>query len=106
MVTAIILKITFDTDVPDLGHEYVLLSEEAVQGLSSIIVPGMFWVDYFPILEYIPRWVPGFQFKKQAEYYKPIVEKMRDKPFDDIVQNMVRVGRLHDKGVSNLASIV
>lgn len=88
--TAIILKIAYDMDIADLRDEYVLLAQTAVEGVSVATVPGVYWVEHFPILKHIPSWMPGTHSKKMAEYYKPIVETMRNKPFDEIKQAMVR----------------
>jgi len=60
-----------------------------MEGLSLQKVPGAFWVEYFPLLKYIPSWVPGAHFKKIAEYYKPIVETMINQPFDEVVAGSV-----------------
>ncbi|KAK7678473.1 hypothetical protein QCA50_018533 [Cerrena zonata] len=106
--TGTILKIAYNMDIADLNDEYVLLAQKAVEGVSVTTVPGVFWVEQFPILKYIPSWVPGTYSKRMAEYYKPIVESMRDKPFDEIKQNMLNgnvtpsmtssmIERLHSK---------
>ncbi|KAK7678456.1 hypothetical protein QCA50_018516 [Cerrena zonata] len=86
--TAIILKVTYDMDISDLRNEYVLFAQEAVDGLSRVTVPGVYWVEFFPFLRHVPSWVPGTSSRRLTEYYKPIVEIMRDKAFDDIKQDM------------------
>ena len=73
------------------GDEYTHLAEIALRGFSEFHVPGAYWVEYFPILRHLPRWLPGVQFKKDAEFYKPYVEKMIHQPFDEVKAAMVRV---------------
>lgn len=77
-------------DIVDFNDDYIVLAEKAAEGFSLATVPGLFWVENFPILKYIPSWVPGTYSKKMAEYYKPIVKNMRNTPFDEIKDGMVR----------------
>ncbi|KAK7681339.1 hypothetical protein QCA50_015430 [Cerrena zonata] len=86
--TAIILKIAYDMDITDIHDEYVRLAEEAVLGLSVVMLPGAHWVEYFPFLKHLPEWFPGFLVKRTTNYYRPIVETMRNKPFDKIQQDI------------------
>ncbi|KAK7678448.1 hypothetical protein QCA50_018508 [Cerrena zonata] len=88
--TAIIVKITYDMDIVDFNDDYIVLAEKGVEGFSLATVPGVYWVEYFPILKYIPSWVPGTYSKKMAEYYRPIVESLRNKPFDQIKDGMMK----------------
>ena len=76
-------------DINDLHDEYVILAQEAVEGISRATVPGVYWVEHFPLLRYIPSWVPGAYSKRMTEYYKPFVQTMRNKPFDEIKRRMV-----------------
>lgn len=76
-------------DITDINDEYVHLAREAVLGFSVSMIPGAFWVEHFPILRFIPAWFPGFPFRKTVDYYRPIVETMRSKPFDKIQQDIV-----------------
>ncbi|KAK7678460.1 hypothetical protein QCA50_018520 [Cerrena zonata] len=87
--TAIILKVTYNLDITDLRDEYVVMAQKALEGVSLGTVPGKFWVEFFPILRHIPSWVPGNSAGKMADHYKPIVEFMRNKPFDEIKQGMM-----------------
>ncbi|CAL1701205.1 unnamed protein product [Somion occarium] len=87
--TAIILKIVYDMDITDMNYDYVGVAQEAVRGLSLGGIPGAHWVEYMPILKYIPSWVPGARFKKLADYFRPFVEAMRNRPFDQIKQDIV-----------------
>ena len=77
-------------DINDLRDEYVLMAQEAVEGISIVTVPGICWLEYFPFLRHPPSWIPGTFSKRLAEYYRPIVEAMIDKPFNEIKEEMVR----------------
>lgn len=76
-------------DVTDIHDDYVRLAQEAVLGLSISMMPGTFWVDYFPFLKHLPSWLPGFSLKKTTNHYRPIIEEMRNRPFDKIQREMV-----------------
>ena len=76
-------------DINDLRDEYVLMAQEAVEGISIVTVPGICWLEYFPFLRHLPSWIPGTFSKRLAEYYRPIVEAMIDKPFNEIKEEMV-----------------
>lgn len=77
-------------DISDLRDEFVLLAQEAVEGISITTVPGICWLEYFPILRHLPSWIPWMQSKRLTEHYRPIVERMLNKPFDEIKDGIVR----------------
>ncbi|CAL1710835.1 unnamed protein product [Somion occarium] len=86
--TAIILKIVYDMEVTGMNCEYVLLAQEAMMALNIARVTEASWVEYLPILKHIPSWVPGARFKKLADRFRPVVETMRDKPFNQIKRDV------------------
>lgn len=83
------LKVTYDKGIADKNDEYVLCAQEAIGGLSLTNTLGAYWMDYFPILRYLPSWFPGCQGKKIVEHYKSFIREMRDKPFDELQQYRV-----------------
>lgn len=89
MFTAMIVQAVYGKRVENLNDEYVMTAQKAVEGLSQTHLPGKFWVEYFPLLRYLPAWVPGTRFQKVASYYRRFVEDMRDVPFDLIKDDMV-----------------
>lgn len=81
-------------DVTKMDDEYVNLAQEAVEGLCAVTIPEGFVVNYVPIFRHLPNWFPGFEFNKIISRFRPIVEQMRNQPFDKIQQDMVRHGIL------------
>ena len=75
--------------VHDMRDLWVLLSQEAIEALVTRL-PGRFWVKYFPILRYVPPWVPGSSARQIGDFYKPIVSAARNEPFNKVVQDVVR----------------
>ena len=84
-----VLKIIYDKDIADMNDDYVLCAQEAMGGLSLTSVLGIYWMDYFPFLKYIPSWVPGTQAGKLVKHYTPYSLMMRDKPFEEVQQYKV-----------------
>ncbi|PSR73379.1 hypothetical protein PHLCEN_2v10671 [Hermanssonia centrifuga] len=91
-IAAIILGITYGIQVHDMNDDYIKLARKSVEGLVLARRPGVFWVDYFPLLKYIPAWVPGASGKQLGRFYKPLVEEMKNRPFNavknDVLTNM------------------
>ncbi|KAL0067925.1 hypothetical protein AAF712_005094 [Marasmius tenuissimus] len=61
---------------------YVELANRAMQGLSEASIPGTFLVDFFPVLKYIPEWLPGGGFKRRARVWKKETYELRDQPWE------------------------
>lgn len=51
--------------------------------------PGAFLVDVFPLLRYIPRWMPGASFQKTAREWKNYLEDTANIPFNLVKERMV-----------------
>ena len=76
-------------DIRDIDDEYVKTAQMAMEGHSIAHIPGVHWVEYLPILKYIPSWVPGTQAGKLVKHYTPYSLMMRDKPFEEVQQYKV-----------------
>ena len=97
---AIILKIMYDMDVVDWSDEFINLSGASVTAIGATQVPGKFWVEFLPVLRYIPGWVPGAYFKRWVEQYSPMIIKMINQPFDEVKEKMV------SKIISNVLPLI
>lgn len=85
------------------GHEvksnddkFLSMAEKCVWVLSNRIASsgGIWPVDIFPFLKYIPAWLPGMGFKRNAKKWKAQMEEFVDKPYELVRDNIVRVTRL------------
>ncbi|KAI0078416.1 cytochrome P450 [Panus rudis PR-1116 ss-1] len=88
MSAAIILRIVYGMRINSTDDEYIRIVREAVRGFSVAVVPGNFWVDYIPIMRYLPEWFPGTGFKRFAKEIREYVDVMKYKPFEDVVERM------------------
>lgn len=73
----------YGKQISSMEDEYILNAEKASEGLHKATIPGEYFLDVFPILQYIPSWVPGAVGKQIAEAYRPYVLDMKNKPFDE-----------------------
>ena len=77
-----------------MDDEFVIAAQMAMEGLSKVAIPGAYWVEYFPLLRYLPNWFPGMSFRKLVDEYLPYVSSMREGPYNHVKAAMV--GRLID----------
>lgn len=81
MAGAIILKMTYGYTVETEGNDPLVdLVNEALAQFTAATIPGAWLVDTFPILQYIPDWVPGAGFKNTAKQWHLTVMKMAEWP--------------------------
>ncbi|KAF8897015.1 cytochrome P450 [Mucidula mucida] len=76
----IILRITYGIEVQDKTDPFVIQAEKGMHALAVAGRPGAFLVDTWPILRFVPSWVPGAGFKTWAKEAKKSVTAMRDAP--------------------------
>lgn len=73
------------------GYEGVTEDEKIIRGgvdamevFSAVAAPGVWVVDTFPFLKYVPSWFPFAKFKKFAERGKKITDEALDTPFYEV----------------------
>lgn len=72
-----------------MDDEYIRLVTQSLDALGESRIHGRFWVDFMPFIRYIPRWLPGAASAKFAYRWRPVVEQMVNKPFQDIMEQIV-----------------
>jgi hypothetical protein len=65
------------------------LAEAAVDPAMKALIPGTFLVDIFPFLKYVPSWIPGAGFKRDALKWRELLISLQDTPFADLKRRMV-----------------
>ncbi|OBZ67818.1 O-methylsterigmatocystin oxidoreductase [Grifola frondosa] len=81
---ATVLKIAYGINIPDNDVVYTTMAEEGLKGIVEGLVPGTFWVEYFPFLRYIPSWFPGAGFQRKLETWRADAYALRDVPFASV----------------------
>lgn len=84
-----IMSITYGVDVRPQHDPYIELAERAADAVVTAAVPGAFLVDAIPILKYVPSWMPGAGFKRQAKEWKKDAIAMVNVPFRAAKQGIV-----------------
>ena len=85
------MKIVYGIDVQESDDPYILLAEESLEGFGQAATLGTFWVDFFPILKYVPSWVPGAAFQKKAAHWKETNAATTEKPFRFVKEQLVAI---------------
>ncbi|KAK7439861.1 hypothetical protein VKT23_017431 [Stygiomarasmius scandens] len=73
----------------------VKIAEDAMAGFARASEPGRWWVDSFPALKYVPKWLPGASFKRIAASMREELDILYDVPFD-FVKNEMKMGQAFD----------
>ena len=87
---ATIMSISYGIDVKESNDPYISIAEEALSGVAEAGVFGAFLVDIFPLLKYVPSWVPGAGFQKKAAHWKAVNMTMGGKPFHYVKEELVQ----------------
>jgi hypothetical protein len=66
-----------------------MVVDHALEQFSDAVAPGAFLVDVFPLLRYVPSWVPGAGFKKKAREWRQNYRDMAEVPHKLVKQRMV-----------------
>ncbi|KAF7357531.1 Cytochrome p450 [Mycena sanguinolenta] len=88
LTAAIIMATVYGYEVQPTNDHFVSLSESAVKKLSDAIFPGAMAVDTFPILRYLPSWMPGADFQQFAAEARELTKEMQEAPVNFVKQNM------------------
>ncbi|KAF9476782.1 cytochrome P450 [Pholiota conissans] len=88
MVGEIVMSIGYGLHVHTNDDPYITAARDSVHILSAALTPGKYFVDLFPILKFVPAWVPGAGFKEKAKEWKEKVLKMIDIPYAATKESM------------------
>lgn len=91
MTAEVILQVTYGIQIKEEDDPYVKIAEHGEEGFTTAAVPGAFMVDSFPILKYVPEWMPGAGFKKKAREWRESATIMRERPYKTAKDMKVRV---------------
>ena len=85
------MKIGYGISVQESDDPYISIAEEVLSGVAEAGIPGAFWVDFFPILKYVPSWFPAAGFQKKATHVSEGSNIMAERPFHDVQEQLVQV---------------
>ncbi|KAF9016001.1 cytochrome P450, partial [Hymenopellis radicata] len=76
----IILRIAYGIEVLDNTDPFIIEAEKGMHAMAVAGRAGAFLVDTWPILRFVPSWMPGAGFKRWAKEANKSVTAMRDAP--------------------------
>ncbi|KAG6330379.1 hypothetical protein ID866_8709 [Astraeus odoratus] len=85
---SIILRITYGYKTIDGDDPLVALAQLASSHLSLSTAPGAYYVDFVPLLKYVPSWLPGAGFKRKAKVYSAVVRDLVQVPYNIVKTQM------------------
>ncbi|KAH6917895.1 cytochrome P450 [Coprinopsis sp. MPI-PUGE-AT-0042] len=85
---SISMKISYGYDVKDAHDPYLVAAEGAMGGFLEAGIPGRFWVDLFPLLKYVPAWMPGAEFKRKAARWRYLNDISLERPFKHVMDKL------------------
>ena len=83
------MSMTYGIQIKDTNDPFINIAEAAMKGVSAATAPGAFLVDVIPILKYVPEFLPGAGFKKQARIWRKLQEDLRERPYLASIEAMV-----------------
>ncbi|KAL1939472.1 hypothetical protein VTO73DRAFT_10028 [Trametes versicolor] len=85
-----IMRITYGIDIEKETTPYMAIAAEAMATFAAVFVPGKYLVETFPVLRFLPSWLPGARFKREGKEWTRIVRRLRDTPWNATAAAMVR----------------
>ncbi|TFK85641.1 CyP450 monooxygenase [Polyporus arcularius HHB13444] len=76
-----IMRISYGIEVDEDPVDYLTMAEDTLAIFSSVFVPGKFLVETFPVLRFVPAWMPGAQFKRDGKEWVKTVYKLVELPW-------------------------
>ncbi|KAK1230679.1 hypothetical protein PQX77_006223 [Marasmius sp. AFHP31] len=83
---SIVLKVIYGYTLKTEDDPYLDMMYKAVEGIVPAMNHGSFWVDYLPILKYVPAWVPGASFKRKAQEWYSNNKDLKEIPWSWVKQ--------------------
>ncbi|KAE8390078.1 cytochrome P450 [Aspergillus alliaceus] len=99
-IGGIILKVTYGYNISPHGQDPLLdLVAKTAHGFGMVNQPAGWLVDSIPALRYLPSWLPGAGFQKNAREYRRGFNELADWPFA-FVQHQMKEGKFESSFVS------
>lgn len=65
------------------------LADKALGILNRALLPNTYLVDIFPVLRYLPDWLPGMTFKETGRELRKVIDAFLNKPYEFVKYQMV-----------------
>ncbi|TRM59642.1 cytochrome P450 [Schizophyllum amplum] len=84
MAGIVILRVAYGLDITSKDDPNVTAARAAAHTLIAVATPGAFFVNSLPALKYVPEWMPGAGFQRQAREWHGLARKVVDRPFNRV----------------------
>lgn len=89
--SATIMDAVYGIVVAERDDPVLARAEKVTARFSNIVTPGKYLVEVLPALRFLPSWLPGAQFKRNAEKWRPEIAAARDETFHISMDAIVRL---------------
>ena len=90
-LTAMVMGVVYGIEIREPHDKYFQAVERMAEVAETVLIPGNFPVEAFPILRYVTSWFPGGGFKKWAAAAKRDISHTVDYLFDSAKEMVVSV---------------
>ncbi|KAI0089338.1 cytochrome P450 [Irpex rosettiformis] len=87
-ITETLVKICFGRDCSTDEFPYVSMAARSHEVFNAVAVANSWAVDYLPILKYLPEWLPGMGFKRQAKRWRAELDEFVYGPYNIVKTDM------------------
>ena len=84
------MKIAYGVNVAEKNDQYTALLERALAAVVAL-TPGRYLIQYLPILEYVPEWMPGAGFQKELSGWRADASHIKETLFAKSLELLVSV---------------
>ncbi|EKM53001.1 uncharacterized protein PHACADRAFT_175458 [Phanerochaete carnosa HHB-10118-sp] len=91
--TSLIIRVLYGIEAKGRDDKLVQLAEEFSLITHKAVQPGLWLVDSFPLLRYVPSFLPGTYFKTWARQARARIEEFATLPYEMVKSNIKDKGR-------------
>lgn len=85
------MRTAYGFDDIQQNESLIHIAEKFILELTETLIPGRYLVNYFPILRYVPSWLPGAGFKKHFRSMGEMSYQTLHTPFQEAMHDAVSV---------------
>ncbi|KAK0444635.1 cytochrome P450 [Desarmillaria tabescens] len=88
---AVIMKVAYGYTVTE-NDDFIGVAEESARISAQALTPGRWLVDYYPIVRFLPSWLPFTGFKRQGAEWKKRLDSLSGVPHEWVKKQMALGG--------------
>ena len=90
---AMIIKLSYGFKIDHTDDPYVSRLEQVMEVVADAFTPGKYLVEIFPVLRFVPGWVPGAGFQKTFAASRQMILEVKNALCARTKQGMVGANR-------------